>query len=100
MLLGSNLLELAVADVGDGEVLEDARVRVSEVGVLDLEVAVVGSIGDEALDLLGHISAAVEGTEDDELGGAGVELLVLGDRDTAQDSVEGVDHVEELGGAG
>lgn len=49
MLLGSNLLELTVADVGHREVLEDARVGVSEDGVLHLEVGVVSTMGNQLL---------------------------------------------------
>jgi hypothetical protein len=94
VLLGHDGLEVTVVDVGDGEGLQHSGVGVSEVVVLDLEL--VGAARNDFLDSGGDISTTIEGAQNVESGGVGVELLALGNSHRSQNTIVGVDHVEEL----
>jgi hypothetical protein len=99
-LLEGQDLQLAIADVGDSEVLEDTGVGVSEVGVLNLEGGVVSSRGDQVPDFISNISRSVGGAKDNKLGGMRLEVLSLRDGDGSQNTIVRVDHMEELGDVG
>jgi len=91
-------LQLTISNVGNGEVLEDTRVRVSKVAVLYVELG--ATVCNQLPGFLGHISRSIGCTKDYELGGMGLEVLSLRDGDGSQDTVVGVDDMEELGDIG